>query len=286
MNLLCKYYSNQARLANSVEYLSNQPSFRFFCVSGMIVKNKKTFDVVTDTVTLVVACVLPGTGKNSMMLLTSDPALRDKDGEPVDMLKIEYDPIYYNLCVLLQEKFKASNNPVTIEFRGDKHVTAVTISEETKGELQCNVRGSEGDMVVNGVANIRATLGHCISLHSLKYAVSTPESQRIVTVSCAAPRRKEDPLRGRTDLLREIAKYLNRTLVLVAFTPEGDMLEQYVGSNALLEVVTKQDGTKIYKKVTSAKLRNADSFCVYQTVSTVNDILLEQGKALHTDKRG
>lgn len=274
MNLLCKYYSNPVRLANSVQYLSTQPSFRFFCVSGMIVKNKKSYDVLTDTVTLVVACVPPGAGKNSLMLFTNDPALKERDGQPVDMSTIEPDPVYYNLCVLLQEKFKMSHNPLTVEFRGDKMVVAVSISEDEDGELKCSVHGMDGDIVVRGMQNIRSMLGHCQTVHAFKYATSTSECQREVAVKG-----------GRTDILREVSRYLSRTLVLVSLLPDGGMMEQYVSTSALLEVTTRQDGTKVYRKINNNRLREASTFCIYQTVMSVEDIIREQGRALSTGRK-
>lgn len=283
MNLLCKYYSNQARLENSVQYLSSQPSFRFFCVSGMIVKNKRSFDVLTDNVTLVVVCVLPNSGKSSMMLLTSDPALREKDGEMVDTASLEYDPVFYNLCLLLQAKFKMSQNPVTAEFRNDSCVVSISISEENEAELQCSVRSPSGVLVVHGTQNIRDMLKQCNMFHSFRYVTETEECHREVTVKRSRGGRVDvTQQRGRTEILREIARYLNRTLVLVSFLPDGDLLEQYIGSNGLVEVVSKEDGTRIYRRVPGQRLRETDAFCVYQSVSKIDDILKEQGRALRT----
>lgn len=275
MDLLCKYYSNQARLANSVQYLSTQPSFRFFSVSGMMVKTKKGFEVITDKVTVVVACVLPNTGKNSMMLFTSDPALRDKDGQEVDTATIEHDTIFYNLCVLIQEKYKASKNAATIEFRGEKMVVAVTVDEASNGELQCVVRGTEGDIVVRGQQNIRDMLKQCHLFHSFRYVTSTEEYQRDVTIR-----------KSRAEILKEVSRYLSRTIVIVSFLPDGEMLEQYVATNGMLEVVTRPDGTRIYRKATGSRLRDANSFCIYQSAAKIDDIVREQGRALHTDKKG
>lgn len=275
MNLLCKYYSNSARLVNSMQYMSTQPSFRFFCVSGMVIKNKRNFKILTDKVTLVVACVMPGTGKNSMMVLTTDTALKESDNTYLDMSTLEYDPIFYNLCLLLQEKHKASKNPVTVEFSGKQMVVVVSINGTTEGELQCCVHGPSGDLVIHGSQNVRDMLSQCSSISSFRYAIETPESHREIAVK-----------RGRTELFKEIARYLNRTLVLVAFLPNGDMLEQYISSSSLLEIVVKGNGMRIYKRVTGDKLQAVDAFCVYQSTAEIEDIIKEQGEALSTTRRG
>lgn len=275
MKLLCKYYSNQARLANSVLYMSAQPSFRYFCVSGMLVKNKKEFQVLTPTVTLVLACVLPNTGKNSMMLLTSDPTLREQDGKVVDTATIDHDPIFYNLCVLLQEKYKNNHSAVTIEFKGEHMSVVVSISEVDDGALQCTVRGADGSIVVHGQRNIRDMLRQCHLFHSFRYMTETAECQREVTVR-----------KSRAEILKEVSRYLNRTLVIVSFQQDGSMLEQYISVSGMLEVITREDGARSYRKATGSRLRDANSFCLYQSTSRIEDIMREQGSALSHDKRG
>lgn len=274
MTITCKYYSNQVRLANSVQFLSTQPSFRFFCTSGLIVKNKRNFEVLTDKVTLIVACVLEGTGKNSMMLLTSDESLRDYDGKEIDTESITHDPIFYSLCLLLQEKAAISRNDVSISFKGDQMVATISISEETESEMQCTVRGASGDIMVQGNANIRDLLSQCNSISAFRHITRSDDEQREVIVS-----------RGRVSLLKEISRYLSRTLVLVSFLENGDMLEQYISVSGLLEITTKPDGTRIYKKVANNRLRDARAFCVYHSAAKVEDIIREQGRALHTDKK-
>ncbi len=275
MKILCKYYNNQVRLANAVQYLSEQPSFRFFSVSGMIVKTKKGFNVLTDTVTLVVACVLPNTGKNSMMLFTSDPSLKDKDGQQVDTSTIEHDTIFYNLCVLLKEKYKLTQNAATIEFRGEEACVAVTIDKNSGGELQCIVHGPGGDVLIRGDQNIRGMLKRCHLFHSFRYITDTADFQKEVTVR-----------RSRAEILKEVSRYLSRTLVIVSFLPDGEMLEQYIAPNGMLEVITRADGTRIYRKATGSRLRDANSFCIYQSTATIDDIVREQGRALATNRRG
>lgn len=275
MKLLCKYYNNHARLANTMQYLCEQPSFRFFCIKGMVVRNKKSFNVITDSVTVVVACVLPSTAKNSMMLFTSDSELRDKDNQNVELSTIDPDPVFYNLCVLLQEKYNTTKNAASVELKGSKMSVAASISSQVGDELQCVVTGSDGSVVVQGQENIRNILKQCHALQGFRYTTETADFQREVYIK-----------RSRVEILKEISRYLNRTLVLVSLLPNDQMLEQYISTSGMLEVITKADGTRIYYRVQGSKLREATPFCVYQSTERIEDIIREQGRALAGDKKG
>ena len=275
VELQCKYYSNPVRMTNALQYLSTQPGFRFFAVSGVVARDKKNFKVITETATLVVACVISSTKKNSMMLMTSDLSFREKDGEMIDTAVLSHDTIFYNLCLLLQEKFNTTHNACTIEFKGDKVIVSVSISDSDGGTLQCTVRGSEGELKVCGPQNIRDMLNRCHQFYQFRYVYQSADGVREVSVRMS-----------RSEILKDVARYLNRTLVLVSFTADGTVLEQYIGDSSMLEVTTLPDGTRVYKKVGGSMLRDARSFCVYQTSATVEDVLKEQGRVLSKKKKG
>lgn len=275
MELVCKYYSNPVRMTNALQYLSAQPSFRFFAVSGVVIRDKKNFKMLTDTATLVVASVMPSTKKNSMMLLTSDSAYRDQDGAMIDTSVIAHDTIFYNLCLLLQEKYNTTHNDVSIEFKGDKVIVAVSISGDNDGVMKCTVRGSEGELKVSGPQNIRNLLNQCRQFYNFHYVYQTSDGVREVSVRMS-----------RSEILKDVARYLNRTLVLVSFMSDGTVLEQYISDSEMLEVTTCPDGTRIYKKVNGTMLRDAHSFCIYQSTATIEDVMKEQSRALSKKKKG
>lgn len=275
MILPCKYYSNQARLANSLRFLSDQPSFRFFCVRGLITRTRKEFKVLTDSVTVVVSCVMQETGKASMMLITSDDKLANRNGQDVNTEDIEKDGVYYNLCMLLQEKYKASGNPVIITLTHSEGTITITISEETEGQLRCVLATESGELALEGEDILKQFLRDCSGIRSFQYTTNTEEFKRNVAIS-----------RGHTEILKEIARYLNRTVVFVSFLSNGEMVEQYVGSSSALEVITRANGTRIYKKIAGTKIRELSPFCVYQSTARVDDILREQGRALDPGRPG
>lgn len=275
MELECKFYSNQARLANALQFLSSQPSFRFFCVKGIVTRTAKEFKVLTPCVTAAVSCVLEGSTNASMILVTSDPVFAKKDGALVNTDDVEKDVVYYNLCVLLREKYAASKNKLAIEFIAQGGILEITINEDTGGEFGCRLRGQSGDMVIVGDQTIHTMLDKCQGIRSFSYSTRTVDFARDVHIS-----------EGTTEILKEIAKYLNRTLVFVSFTPNDELLEQYIGGTSALEVITRSNGSKVYKKVIGSRLRNATPFCVYQSTMRVEDVAREQGKVLHKTNRG
>lgn len=275
MILPCKYYNNQARLANTLAFLSDQMSFRFFCVNGLITRTRKDFRVLTDTVTVVVSCVMPGTGKASMMLITSDPALEKMAGKDVDTDTIPQDNVYYNLCTLLQEKYAVSHNPMSITLKHPDGTVTISVGTETGGELRCDVKTADGELVGDGEDIVKQFLGGVIGVQSFSYSTKTDDFSRNINISD-----------GYTEIMKEVSRYLNRTLVFVAFLANNEMIEQYVGSSAALEVITRANGTRVYKKVAGSKLRELKPFCVYQTTARVDDIMREQGRALDPTRRG
>lgn len=274
MILPCKFYSNQARLSNALRFLSDQPSFRFFCVNGLITRTRKEFRVLTDSVTVVVSCVMPGTGKASTMLVTSDTSLSNMDGKDVDTDTIPQDNVYYNLCALLQEKYSVSNNDVSVTFTHPDGIVTVSINEGTEGSIRCIMQATEGELVAEGDDVIRQFLGQVTGIASFSYNTTTDDFRRKVSISD-----------GYTEIMKEISRYLNRTLVFVAFLAGNEMMEQYVGFSSALEIITRANGVRVYKKVAGSKLRELKPFCVYQSTARVDDIIREQGRALDSTRR-
>lgn len=275
MKLECKYYNNQARLANALQYLSDLPSFRFFCINGLVTRSKKEFKVLSDSVTVAVACVLPETGKANMVLVTSDSTLESKNGQVVDTDTLRKDGLYYNLCMLLREKFAASGNRVSIQLTSGEDLLTLKVGEETEGELECLVHKKDGEVAVCGDFAIKSVLDSCDGINSFSYVTNTPEFHREVSVS-----------EGRGEILKEISRYLNRTLVFVSFTSADELLEQYIGQTSALEIITRSNGSKVYKRVLGSKLRDTEPFCVYQSTMRVEDVAREQGRILQNSKRG
>lgn len=274
MKLVCRYFTNKVRLANVIMTYSERPSFRFFCINGTISKNKSQYSILTPRVTVVIAYV-GSDGKNTMQLLTNDSELSKYDGRPTDIENINHDSVFYNLCVLLKEKCATTGNPATMEFKSDKMTVSIGVSSASNSELECTVRGVDGDVKVSGDDGIKDVLVQCKCISSFSYQTDTEDCQREVTVR-----------KSRGEILKEVARYLNRTIVIVSLQNGEDMLEQYISSTGMLEVTTRADGTKVYHKVVGSRLRDADPFCIYQSMARIEDIIREQGRALAPSLRG
>ena len=271
MKVVCQYYSNNVRLAAGVGALVDEPSFRFFCIDGNIVKNKAQFKVLSKTVTILVSYVSSETKKNLMAVLTSDPAYREKSGTYIDGDNLSRSNIYYTLATYLKGKYETSNNSFCLELGGENEVVTISAADGDNAHtvFVCNIRGVAGEVLVCGEDAIKKVLSECTDLRGFDYTIKTPECIRSVSVK-----------KSRGEILREIARFLGRTLVLASFSEDGRMLEQYISSNGILEVCTKSDGTKSYKKISPIVLRSSAPFCVYLTTATVDDIAREQGRSL------
>lgn len=271
MKVLCKYYNNSARLAAGISAFSAEPSFRFFCLDGSVVKNKGQFKVATDKVTVFVSCISQKTKKNLMVLLSNDAAYKEHDGQPYELDLQAVGSINFTLCQLLLEKHAITSNPFEIDFAGNGEVATISPTKEEgkKPVLSCCLKGVGGEAITTGNEVIKAILAYRTDIKRFSYTTASEEVEKSVSVR-----------KSRGEMLREISHYLNKTVVLVSFTGDNRLLEQYVSATSVLEVYTKQDGTRFYKKISPIVLKNTSPFCLYLTVASVDDIMREQGRSL------
>lgn len=276
MKVLCKYFPNSARLASSISVFSGEPSFRFFCLDGSVVKAKGQFKIVTDVVTVYVSCISTKTKKNLMVLLTNDAKYKKQDGVPVD-IDVKQTNAYFTLCQLLMDKYNVTSNVFTIDFAGQGEVASLQpgVDENGKSYLSCCLKGTLGETLMTGASATKGVLATHADLKRFSYTTASEEVEKSVSVS-----------KSRGEMLREIAHYLNKTVVLVSFLEDDRVLEQYVSATSILEIYTKQDGTRFYKKISPIVLKNTLPCCVYLTVASVDDIMREQGRSLKKNNGG
>lgn len=274
MKVFCKYYSNNFRLAAGITGFSDSPSFRFFCLEGTIVRNKSQFTVITECVTVLVSCISRERKKNLMVVLTSNPKYRGYDGNPIETDDIETSSIYFPLALLLREKYMLSHNPFTLEFSSsDGRVFLSMLGENgdtsEHGSLSCRISGTAGEVILMGDEATQPVLDKCKEMKAFEFTCVTPDVEKTISVK-----------RSRGEILREIAHYLSKTLVLVSFLSEGQLLEQYISPTTILQCQTKTDGSRFFKKISPSVLKASQPFCVYATSTTIEDICREQGKNL------
>lgn len=269
MKASCVYFTNNARLADGIVAFCKEPGFRFLCLEGTITKNKEQFTVVTNTVTVLVTFISTKNQKTMNAILTSDPRYKSLSKKIVDIEEFAHSKIHYSLCCLLAEKFKNTNNPYTIEFIGNGETVTITPAPvDVKSDFNCTLRGTSGEAMVTGTNAIKQVLASCTDVKCFEYTTITPDVEKAVSVR-----------KSRGEIYREIAHYLNKTIALTAIC-DGQILEQYISATAVLEVYTKQDGTRYYKRISPIVMRNTQPFCIYLTTASVEDIAREQGRNL------
>lgn len=271
MKVLCKYYSNTIRLLAGISNFSEEQSFRFFCLEGSIVKLKTQFKIVTDEVTVFVSCISKKTRKNLMVILTNMPKYRDMDGKLIDLNFVEYNGIDFTLCKLLFDKFNVTHNFFEVEF-ASKDATFVIYPDNnvnTVSSLVGCIKYEEAEAIVTGDAAIKNMLNTTVDIKSFSYRTVSNDIEKEVSVR-----------KSRGEIFREIAHYLNRTVVLVSCLDDGRLVEQYISARSVLEVYTKQDGVRFYKWIAPITIKSARPFCIYLTSASVEDIHREQQKSL------
>lgn len=269
MDFLCKYYTNPVRLAAGVSTFSDMPGFRFFCLEGTLIKAKDQFKVVSDRISVCVSFISQKTHKVAMVLLTNDPQYKEYSEGHVDINPPSTQRIFSNLSTLLLDKYSKTSNPFNIFFSGDAMTVELKpYSDEGFCELQCVLHSVAGDAIVENSAAINNILSSCVDVKEFSYAAVSPDVEKTVSVR-----------KPRGEIYKEISRYLNKTVALVAFT-EDSLVEQYIGSTGILEVLTKPDGSRSYKRIPPLTMRNYNPFCIYLTTASVEDIAREQGRSL------
>lgn len=271
MDALCKYYSSNVRLVAGMNNFISETNFNFYCLNGSVVNNKGNMRVTTEYATVLVNFISSESKRNLIAVLTSDPAYEKYNGGKIDTDIIKPSDTKLVLCHLLREKFVHTGNYFRVEFSADGKILAVSPEYSKEGEFQYRlvVKTPTGDILLRGEESLIKMLGSCKALRGFTHSTSSPELEKDISVR-----------KNRGEILREIAHYLNRTVVLVSFIRDGKLLEQYVSTQGILEIMTRKDYTKVYKRIPSASLRYTNPFCIYLTSSSVDEIAKEQGRLL------
>lgn len=253
MEVLCKYYTNNARLAMGMKTFVFEKSFRFYCIEGTAIRNGNNFSVITNKFT---GCVSFITDKNVPVsfMLSTNPKYKEFDGKRVNLKDIEHDNVWVNLCMLLKDKYKATGNVFKIELKGDNEVIAVEPIESDR--LACSIRGIQGTVMTTGDISLENALNKCSGVRSFEYTIASshPELEKTVSVK-----------RSLGEMYKEISQYLKKTIVLVSNAPTGEIVEQYISTKSITEIYTTIKGNRYKKEVQPADMCEYNPFCIYLT---------------------
>lgn len=269
MKVSCMHYTNSARLVAGVEAFCQEAGFRFFCLEGAITRNKNKFTVASEEVTVLITCISQKGQKALAAVLTNNSEYKKYSGKTVELDLFQQAKIHYDLCQLLMEKFGNTNNAFNIEFAGNGATVTLTpeVEEGQKG-LCCTLKGTSGEAIITGPKAIEGVLDTCTDVKFFSYTSITPDCEKTVSVR-----------KSRGEIFREISHYLNKTIVLASMI-DGQIVEQYISATSVLEVYTKPDGVRFYKRISPIVMRASSPFCIYLTTASVEDIAREQGRSL------
>lgn len=297
-----KGYNNPVKMACALELLSKQEAFRYICISGSIISKNSQFTCTGKKVISLVTYVAEDKSTMMALLYHGDcTSLKGKDiitlselpnliEQPnVDEIIIRHIIDKYShtgnrfkisvgfdnqCCPVLEEVVdNLSGCPVVAEIGATEQevVSGRTITPVLTMRL---IRGSETIYKTSNSDLISEFLKFIDTIYGFEYAVhSFDGGSKEVTV-----------LNSRTEILREIAKYLNKTIVLVSLNP-NDIVEQYIGASGALEVCMRAQKLRVYSWKPLQKLNPMKIFCVYLTSSSIENVAREQGRAMSKNKR-
>lgn len=267
---ICKYYSNNTRLLAGMKVFSEKQGFSFYVLSGSMLNNKGSWKITTPVVTVMVTCFSDATKQNLVGILTTDSRYKEYDSKKIDTNDIEHSDINMLLCENLRDKYQRTRNPFHIEF-GCKNSTVTVTVEEINGvcDFRSTIHSVSGEFIVTGSNALARILKKYSSLRSFCYNSVTEDFDKTVSIR-----------RNRGEILKEISKYLNRTLIFVSSLNDGQMIEQYISNTGVLEVITRADYSKAYRRVSAVSMKKTEPFCLCFSTATIESIAKEQGRLL------
>lgn len=272
MRLMCFCFNNNYRLTSTMTQFSTEQGFHFCTVNGRIVqKGKDTFNVLTPTVTVCVFGVSKETGSPLMALLTSDKGYQKFNGKYIDTSELKQDNAWMSLIEILRDKYVTTGNTFSVEFNGPGEVLAVSVKgSQSDPVLYGTVKGTVGEVGIIGNDILETAMGRCNLLKGFSFKTETPDIEKSISVKKSV-----------SEIYKQIAAYLNKTLVLVFFLSNGTFVEQYISSNGLGEVIITQDYKMSCKRIIPTAIRKEKPFCIYTATQSAEDLMRTQSKGAY-----
>lgn len=265
MKVYCRYYRNTARLIDALRGLATFKGFRFYCLDGSMERRGDDFIAHSKQVTILIS-ICTEENKGMFSVLTTETCCANYNDTSVDVEVFPIDNPIYRLCLLMLNKYSVTKSPFMLELNGDQCTIAVSIDEDAE-TLTAVMRGAQGEVVVSGQDNLKAALEKVTSLASFSYTVFNNDCEKTISIK-----------KNSGAVMCEVAHYLGRTLVCASYTPNGNILEQYITTGRALEVIVSKTGVQSYKIVLPPNLQNVKAFCLYTTTSSLEDVYRKVGK--------
>lgn len=272
MGVICNYYTNNARLANEIAEYIHEPGFRLYCLQGSVIVDRNKVKIVSKCATALISFIPEGSRNVTVILLTSDYKHVEFAGREVEVSQFYTKETYYTLCTFLMSKYCTTSNVFTIEF-GHPQGTAVISPIKDNGNkdalMSCTILSQVGNILVSNEEAIKAILEESSGPKAFSFTSTSTDLEKTVSVK-----------KSYGEIYREVAKYLNKTVVLVSSTEKFGLLEQYISSIGFLECTTNSKGQRVYKKVPASSLIKTCPMCIQLISTTIDEVAREQGRLL------
>lgn len=261
MLLPCKFY-NRERIGLILFELQKKLGFASYVIEGALSFDKTKISVQSKDCVVLVSYIdeKPVTEVYSSRDCDSDASTID-----VDISKTRN--FMLPLCDMLLSKFNNTSNSFSLSIADDISNLSVCIEAEflTDKAIQGTLKKDGKDIMVSDTTILREYIKNCNKIESFSQMQTTASFVKTIRVLSSSLSSGE--------ILREIAHYLGKTLVLVSNTEKG-MFEQYISTNGALEV-NKEPNNIWWRKVAPCNISNVHINTIYLTNKNQNLIIQE-----------
>lgn len=170
--------------------------------------------------------------------------------------------IYHQLTALLKAKYDMSKNPFSLECASDGCTLLISAGVENE-ELGYTVKSPTGDAFVPASNPISDLTAGCKSIRSFSFKMTNETCEKDISVR-----------RGQVEILREIAHYLNRTLVFCQLDAGGTVRRMMcLSSSACCEQREGRGKVVRFFKVPFNRLNPAMANTIYAIDTTVESLV-------------
>ena len=200
MKAVCAYYKNVRRLGLVAERIALAQDVNLYALQGTVIRSPKSVSFLGENISALVI----GKPEDCPILLTNMPQYENSNGQVVDVAVDRRDNIFTQVLSVCQYKYNVGKNPFTMSC-SVKGCTLV-VSPTDSGALSYVMRGPSGDIVTESKEVQRDLLMQCTGIKAFQYHVVTDTCEKEVTIK-----------RAQAEIFREIAHYVNKTLILSKF---------------------------------------------------------------------
>lgn len=238
MRAVCSHYTNTKRACLILDQMLKSYDVAMFPIHGIVVRTGKGFQVVGDTLDLVVFCK----GDSMPFFITTTPSYKEFDKQVIDIDTEARDSFFYQILQMCRYKFLVSGNPFSIDFTLDGCTLTASAKSDDKDVAYC-LHAPAGDGYSTDSLLAEQIKNECRGIKAFSYAVTTNEVEKTISIK-----------RGQIEIFKEISHYVNRGMLMTTLTPKGIVREVCLTSNGCCEHIENKDGQESMTKIPFMKV--------------------------------